>query len=155
MLPLDRSLDFGRHDICQPRRSTHTIHTVRNPNEQSTISRTSKFRRCECTGTVRNAVSNTVQLSIDNRTCITQLGAPRTAAAHPRRNAAPKHHHFDMGTATRTDQARISKFRQCDPTRTVWHAIAHATLWSIDNATFKKFGMRGICRRAQRKLTHP
>ena len=124
-------------NICQPRQSTHTIHTVRNPNEQSTISRTSKFRRRECTGTERNAVSNTIQLSIDNRTRRTQLGAPKTAAACPMQNAAPKHHHFNMGTATRTDQARISKSRQCDPTRTVWTAMSNATQWSIDNAIRK------------------
>ena len=148
-------MEFRRQHICQPRQSTHTIHTVRNHNDQSTIPRTSKFRGCECTGTVRNADSNTLELSIDNRTRSTQLGAPRTAAARPRRNTAPKHHHFNMGTATRTDQARISKFRPCDHTRTVWNAISNATEWSIDNATRKKFGMRNISRLMQRKTTRP
>ena len=60
-----------------------------------------------------------------------------------------------MGTATRSDEARISKFRQCDPTRTVWNAVSNTTQWSIDNASRKKFGMRGICRRMQRKMTRP
>ena len=155
MRPLDRNLDFGRRNISQPRQLTHTIHTVRNPNEQSTISRTLKFRRCECTGTARDAIPNTIQLSIDNRTRRTQLGAPRTAAARPRRNTAPKHHHFNMGAATGTGQARISKIRQRVPTRTVWNAISNATQWSIDNATRNKFGMHGICRRTQHKPTGP
>ena len=44
---------------------------------------------------------------------------------------------FNMGTATSTDKARISKCRQRDPTKTVWNAISNATQWSIDNATRK------------------
>ena len=104
---------------------------------------------------MRDAVSDTIHLSIDNGTRRTQLGARRTAAAHPWRNTAPKHHHFNMGTATRTEQARLSKFRQRDPNRTVWNAISNATQWSVDNATRKKFGTHGICRRMQRKMTRP
>ena len=60
-----------------------------------------------------------------------------------------------MGTATRTDQDRISKCRRCDHTSTVWNASSNATQWSIHNANRTKFGMRGVCRRPQRNMTRP
>ena len=121
--------------ICPPQQLTHTIHTRSKP--QRTVDNLPNLK-VSAIGAHRNRSehrSNTTQLSIDKRTRRTQLGASRTAAAHPRPNTAPKHHHFNMGTGTRTDRARISKFRQREPTRRVWDAVSNATPWPIDNTT--------------------
>ena len=130
------------------------MHTVRNPNEQSTISRTSKFRRCELTGTVRHALVNTIRLSTDNRTRRTQLGASRTArhalGRTQRRNTTipigdrnenRPGPNFKVSTM-RTHQNRLERLferhtmanRQCAP---------------------QKFGTHSICRRTQRTTTRP
>ena len=127
---------------------------VRNTNRQPTISRTSQFRRCERTGTVRNALSNAIQWSIYNRTRRTQLGPSRTARrargrtqllntaisiwGPPREPTRPEFQSFDdanppepLGTPVRTPHNGQSTMRP------------------------QKFGTHGMCRRAQRTTTRP
>ena len=144
VLPFDCVFDSNRERSHQLRPSTPTIATHSQTQRTVVNLPNLQLSKREHTRTVRKAIWNARQLSIDNRTCGAQFGASRTAAARPEPHIVPQSL-FQYGNANGSDDNANPPEPFATPCGTLGNP----------QSTMRThiFGTCNLCRQTQRKPT--